>query len=173
MVSGAGTQADPMIFQYINLAKAHIHGAEARADWQVDPRWNAQGGIGWSRGESESNGVSAPLDTIQPWRAVLGLRYDTAAWGARAQVLHSAGKSADRIAPTTSAAFAPSGYTVLDLGATWRPRPDLTFTANLNNVFDTRYWRWSDVRGLADSSPIKDAYTAPGRNLQVSARYTF
>ena len=170
--SGSGTVTDPLVFQYINLAQARIHGAEARADWQFDPSWNVQGGVAWSRGESVSKGVSAPLDSIQPWRAALGLRHDTASWGARAQVLHSGGKAADRIA-TPATPFAPGAYTVLDLGASWKPLPSLTIVANLNNVFDTTYWRWSDVRGLADNTPIKDAYTAPGRNLQVSARYDF
>ena len=173
VVGGSGAPNDPLVFQYVNLAKARIRGAEARADWQVDSRWNLHGGIGWSRGDSDTAGVRSPLDTVQPWRAVAGLRYDTPVWGARATVLHSQGKPADRIAPAPAAPFAPAGYTVLDLGASWQPLTDLTLTANLNNVFDTVYWRWSDVRGLADSSPVRDAYTAPGRTLQLAARYAF
>lgn len=62
---------------------------------------------------------------------------------------------------------------MLDLGASWKPRRDLTFTANLDNVFNQTYWRWADVQGLDAASPIKDAYSAPGRNFQVAARYTF
>jgi hemoglobin/transferrin/lactoferrin receptor protein len=173
VVGGSGAPNDPLVFQYINLAKAHIRGAEAKGDWQVDSNWNVNGGVGWSRGDSESARAEVPLDSIQPWRAVLGLRYDAPTWGARATFLHSAGKALARIAPATPSPFAPGAYTVLDLGASWKPLPSLTIVANLNNVFDQTYWRWSDVRGLADASPIKDAYTAPGRNAQVSIHYAF
>lgn len=107
VVGGNGTPADPTIFQYINLANAHIHGAEARTDWQFAPRWDVNGGLAWSRGDSETAGVKAPLDTVQPWRAVVGLRYDAPTWSARASVLHSQGKQADRIAAARQTPFAP------------------------------------------------------------------
>lgn len=171
-VSGAGTPANPTVFQYINIANAHIRGLEARAEWQMDKLWKANAGIAYSKGESEVNGVKTPLDTIQPLKAVLGLRYDEALWGARANLVYSEGKDTSQIS-TTTAQFAPPSYTVLDLGFYWKLVRNLTVNANLNNVFDTNYWRWSDVSGLADGSTVKDAYTAPGRNLQVSVRYDF
>ena len=84
---------------------------------------------------------------------------------------HSAGKDASRIA--AAAPFASPSFTALDLGVYWKPMAKLTLHTNLNNVLDAKYWRWSDVSGLADSSVVKDAYTAPGRNVQVSVRYDF
>jgi hemoglobin/transferrin/lactoferrin receptor protein len=171
-VSGAGTAADPTVFQYINLANAHLHGIEARAEWQMGKLWKANAGVAYSKGESEVNGVTTPLDTIQPLKAVIGVRYDDAMWGARANLVYSEGKDVSQIS-TTTAQFAPPSYTVLDLGFYWKPARNLTVNANLNNVFDTKYWRWSDVSGLASSSNVKDAYTAPGRNVQVSVRYDF
>jgi hemoglobin/transferrin/lactoferrin receptor protein len=171
-VSGAGTPADPTVFQYINLAHAHIQGLEARTEWQMNPQWKATAGIAYSKGESEIKGVKSPLNSIQPLKAVLGVRYDAAVWGARANLIYSKGKDASQISAKT-AQYAPPSYTVLDLGASWRPRHDLSFNANLNNVFDTKYWRWSDVSGLDDSSTVKDAYTASGRNVHVSVRYDF
>lgn len=171
-VGGAGTPANPTVFQYINLAKAHIRGVEARVEWPLAKLWKANAGVAYSRGESESAGVETPLDTIQPLKAVLGIRYDDAGWGARANLVHSEGKKSSRIS-TSIAQFAPPSYTVLDLGFYWKPMRDVTLNANLNNVFDTKYWRWSDASGLAAASTVTDAYTAPGRNLQVSLRYDF
>lgn len=171
-VSGAGTPASPSVFQYINLANAHIHGLEARAEWQIDKHWKANAGIAYSKGESEVKGVRTPLDTIQALKAVFGLRYDDASWGARANLVHSEGKDSRRIS-TNTGQFAPPSYTLLDLGLSWKPRRNLSLNANLNNVFDSKYWRWSDVSGLASDSNVKDAYTAAGRKLQVSLRYDF
>jgi len=171
-VGGAGTRADPTVFQYINLANAHIRGAEVRTEWSINTLWSANAGIAYSKGERDVNGVTTPLDTIQPLKAVLGVRHDAAVWGARAHVIYSAGKDSSQIS-TTTAQFAPPSYATLDLGFYWKPAPRLVVNANLNNVFDSTYWRWSDVRGLAANSTVKDAYTAPGRNAQVSVRYDF
>ncbi|MCH8622651.1 TonB-dependent hemoglobin/transferrin/lactoferrin family receptor [Undibacterium sp. TS12] len=173
VVRGSGSAADPLVFQYINLAKAEIRGAEARAEWQIDSNWQVNTGIAYTKGDSETAGIKTPLDTINPIKFVAGLRYDTAAWGARAQLQHQQAKSADRIAPAAVPQFAPGSYNVVDLGVYWKPLPKLSINVNLNNVFDRKYWQWTDVRGLADNSTIKDAYTAPGRNAQVSVRYDF
>jgi hemoglobin/transferrin/lactoferrin receptor protein len=55
----------------------------------------------------------------------------------------------------------------------WKPQANITLNANVNNLFNTQYWRWSDVSGLASNSAIKDAYTAAGRNIQLSMRIDF
>ncbi|MES2950140.1 MAG: TonB-dependent hemoglobin/transferrin/lactoferrin family receptor [Pseudomonadota bacterium] len=173
VVGGAGTPANPTVFQYVNLANAHIQGLEARVEWQLDAHWSANAGAAYSKGDRDVNGITTPLDTIQPLKAVLGVRYDATQWGLKAHVAYSAAKDTSRIAPAAPAPFAPPSSTVLDLGAYWKPMRSLTLNANLNNVLDAKYWRWSDASGLADNSTVKDAYTAPGRNVQVSVRYDF
>ena len=179
VVGGSGTAVDPTSYQYINLSSARIRGIELRSEWQAHPRWLVTAGSALTHGHTTmSGGTAEPLDTIEPLRTVVGLRHDAGPFKVNATVLHSQAKGADRIRPIATAtgttpAFATPAYTVVDLGASWKPLQQLSLVANLNNVFDRRYWRWSDVRGLADSSSTKDAYTAPGRNLQVSVRYDF
>ncbi len=172
VVGGTGVPGvDPLIYQYINLNNARIRGIEARAEWQIDKTWRVNAGTALSRGYSEAAGVKTALDTVEPLRTSLGVRYDAGPWELRANALHAQQKQASRISNATY--YATPSYTVLDLGASWKPLPNLTLVANLNNVFNQTYWRWSDVRGIAASSTVLDAYTAPGRNLQVSARYDF
>ncbi len=173
VVGGSGIPTDPTVFQYINLAKVHISGWEVRTDWRFDDRWSANAGLGYSRGHSEIGGIETPLDTIQPLKAVLGVRYDQEKWGARANLIHAKGKTQHRIAPADTPQFAPPSHTVVDVGLYWKPRRNLTVNANLNNAFDRKYWNWSDVRGLGADSAVKDGYTAPGRNAQISVRYDF
>jgi hemoglobin/transferrin/lactoferrin receptor protein len=172
-VSGAGTPADPTLFQFINLAQARIRGVELRGELQLSPAWSLNAATARTRGSSTRNGVAAPLDSVEPARTALGLRYVAGGWDLRADVLHAEGKARDRILATTPPAFAPGGYTVLDLSARWQPRPHWTLIANLNNVTDATYWRWSDVRGVPDTSTVKDAFTAPGRHLQLALRHDF
>lgn len=171
-VSGAGTVSNPTVFQHINLTSARIRGLEARAEWHLDKRWTSNAGVAYSKGDTDVKGLATPLDTVQPLKAVVGVRYDGTAWGARAHLSHSAGKKSSQIS-TTTAQFATPSYNVLDLGSHWKPTTNLTVNANLNNVANVKYWRWSDVSGLATTSVVKDAYTAPGRNFQLSVRYDF
>ena len=55
----------------------------------------------------------------------------------------------------------------------WIPTRNITIFASISNLLDKKYWRWSDVRGLEASSPVIDAYTAPGRSFSLGARYDF
>lgn len=172
-VSGTGTAADPTIFQYVNLARARIRGVELRGEWRLSDAWSLNAASALARGTSTRQGVDEPLDSVEPARTALGLRWQAGAWDLRADLLHAEAKARDRIRATTPAAFAPGAYTVLDLSARWQPGPGWTLIANLNNVTDATYWRWSDVRGLPDTSTVKDAYTAPGRHLQLALRHDF
>jgi hemoglobin/transferrin/lactoferrin receptor protein len=173
VVSGSFTPADPAIFQFINLAQARIRGVELRGEWRVSTAWTVNAASALTRGTSTRNGVAEPLDSVEPARTALGLRWQEGAWDLRADVLHAQGKARNRIRTATPPAFAPEGYTVLDLSARWQPSPGWTLIAHLNNVTDATYWRWSDVRGLSDTSTVKDAFTAPGRHLQLTLRHDF
>ena len=176
IISGTGKPADPFVFQYVNLAKARIHGVEARAEWAINPQWISNFGVAYSKGESELKNVTTPLNTVQPLKAVLGIRYNQTNWDAHATVIHNSAKNRDQIAPPpprVSQQFATPSSTVLDVGANWRPNKNWTVTMNINNLFNDKYWRWSDVNGLAQNSAIKDAFTAAGRTYQIAVRYDF
>lgn len=172
-VSGAGTAADPTVFQFINLARARIRGVEARAEWRFAPAWRATFASAIVRGSSDRDGVEEPLDSVDPVRTALGLHYSAGVWAFNADVLHAQGKSARHIRATTPALYAPGSYTVLDLGARWQPAPRWTLLAQLHNALDATYTPWADVRGLAATSAVIDAYTAPGRHLQLALRHDF
>ena len=171
LVSGVlGNTSNPGTYQYVNLTNARIRGFEARMAWDISSQWNATAGVAQLTGDSEVNGVRTPIETIEPLKAVFGLRYQQATWAVRANLVYSQAKDGSR---TAAGNYSSPEATVLDLGANWKLNKSLTLNANLNNVFDRKYWRWSDVRGLLDNSTVKDAYTAPGRNIQVSVRYDF
>jgi hemoglobin/transferrin/lactoferrin receptor protein len=174
-VSGSGTAADPLIFQFVNLTRARIRGGELRAEWAIDSAWSLRLASATTRGTSTRDGVDSPLDSVDPARTSVGLRYARGAWAWRADVLHAQAKAPERTNPITTAAgpvaaYAPAAYTVLDLGLRWTLAPRWTLDAKLHNATDETYWRWSDVRGIAANSPVIDAFTAAGRQWQVSLR---
>jgi hemoglobin/transferrin/lactoferrin receptor protein len=173
IVGGAGRPSNPTVYQYVNLTRAHIQGVVARVDWRFDQNWGLETGAAYLKGDTTIKGRKQPLDSVQPLKVLLGLRYDEAHWGARANWVWNGAKRPSRIAMSLPNQYATPSYSTLDLGLYWKPAADITINANINNAFDTKYWRWSDVSGLAANSAIKDAYTAPGRNIQVSLRYDF
>jgi hemoglobin/transferrin/lactoferrin receptor protein len=76
------------------------------------------------------------------------------------QVQHQRGKALADIPVSTTPAFAPPSFTTLDIGAAWKLAQGWTLQAQISNLTDRKYWRWADVRGVADNSSVKDAYTA-------------
>ncbi|MGQ0545133.1 MAG: TonB-dependent hemoglobin/transferrin/lactoferrin family receptor [Betaproteobacteria bacterium] len=161
-------------FMPVNLAKVRVYGAEARVAWEFIPGWRAQAALAHARGTDES--ADQPLDTVEPTRLALGLARDAGTWGAEARVRAAAAvkRVNDTSGGTPSPWFRPPAYEVLDLSAWWRPWRSTRLALAVNNVFDRKYWLWSDIR-LADArNPAGvDFYSQPGRNLAARLEHSF
>lgn len=171
-IRGSGSVADPIIFQYINLAKVKIEGAEGKLDLAAGNGLTAQLAISYAKGDSVRNGVSTPLVTIDPLKLVVGIGYRDRAdrFGGQLTMTHSARKEESRAA---TGPYRPDAFTILDLTAYAKLIEGLTLRAGIFNILDTKYAWWSDVRGLSATSTVTDAYTQPGRNASVSLSYRF
>lgn len=179
-MSGAGTAADPKLFQTVNTEKARIHGFELKGHWQ----WGMVAGgrmgtpfvVGWAKGRNSLTG--APLNSIEPLKMAVGLDHQTAQWSWQLMARHHAAKNASDIdspglvkAPKVQMPVAAA--TTLDLSAQWRFRKDARLNIAIVNLTDRKHWLWSDVRGLDTSSAVADAYSQPGRHLNVSVQFDF
>ena len=69
--------------------------------------------------------------------------------------------------------FAPPAAFVVDLRGGYNISRNVALFAGIHNLFNRQYWNWSDVRGLADSSTVKNAYTAPGRSFNVGLKFQY
>jgi hemoglobin/transferrin/lactoferrin receptor protein len=177
---------NPAILQYQNLSSVSIRGWDVRTDWAFAKRWQANAAMAYSQGQQIQNGISAPLNTIQPLRAILGIRYDAIAWGAFANLIWNQGKAASDVnfnsnTGGTANQFLTPASSILNLTGYWKPSKQVTLNFNLNNVFNSTYWNWSGVQGSVTtvSSPMYNAAaaqqsaTSAPRNAQVSLRYDF
>ena len=180
LISGTGTMANPQVFQYINLSDARIRGGELRLDWQASPAWRFSGALAWAEGTTTTaQGVSSPLNTINPTRLVAAADYEAADWSMRIALTHAWAVSQSRVPVIRAqngnlqAGFVAPSYTTLDLSTQWRITAALTLNAGINNLTDERYWLASDVRDLAASAGGLDAYTAPGRHGFINLQYRF
>jgi hemoglobin/transferrin/lactoferrin receptor protein len=175
-VGGTGSTADPLRFQFINLGEVRIRGLEGRVGWRLTPAWRFEAAYAQARGSDETGAL--PLDSVQPPRLSLEAQYrPLAALSLAAFVSHSRAKARDRIAGGALAPgqqqFATPAHTTLDLTANVSIGRHAELGFGVFNVTDRKYWQWSDVQGVAQTSPLLDAFTQPGRTLALRARLTY
>lgn len=176
LVGGSGRQADPQIFQFINLGEARIRGHEARLAWQPTSAWTLEAGYARARGES-AGADRRPLNSIDPPKLSLRARWSPQpAWRLGATLVHARAKDEGDIDASGLAAgsrpFAPPSFTTLDLHAHWTVSRQVELGAGIFNLTDRRHWHWADVVGLAAGSAGLDAYTQPGRSLALRLKIT-
>lgn len=186
VTGGAGTPANPAIYQFINIDRARVKGAEARFQARSANGLSGTLALAYAQGEQiEPNGVRNSLSTVDPLKLVIGLGYRApdGRFGADLTATHSAQKelSATTGVCNGTPCYRPDGFTILDATAFFRIADGLTLRAGVFNIFDRKYAWWNDVRGLGLTSttngqtvPISaDSYTQPGRNGSVSISYRF
>jgi hemoglobin/transferrin/lactoferrin receptor protein len=175
-VGGNFTPTDPAVFQFVNVGQVEIGGVEARLNADFGKGWGFNFAFAYARGDETQDGVVTPLSTIDPISMVAGLSYNEpdGRYGGQAIVTWAQQKAQDRTGePCSPACFTPPSFTILDLTAFYRPTDWAIIRAGLFNLFDAKYWWWSDVRGLAANSPVLDAWTQPGRNISASLTVQF
>lgn len=171
VVSGGFTPADPAVFQFVNFSDVEVWGLEARGDIVWDNGVSLTGSAAYADGRQTTAGLTTDLPTIDPIKLVAGLGYDdpTGTFGGQAIVTWSQEKDGDlRGLSCGTACFTGDDFTLLDVVAYWNVTDRVTARAGVFNVLDETYSWWSDVRGVAATSTITDAYTQPGRNFSLS-----
>jgi hemoglobin/transferrin/lactoferrin receptor protein len=178
VVSGSFTPADPAVYQFVNLDRARVKGAEARFEGRASSGLYTTLALSYAKGdEIQPDGTRVPLSTIDPLKLVVGIGYrepQNGRFGGQLIMTHSARKEASRTdGLCTPECFRPDGFTILDATAFVRIVEGLTLRAGVFNILDEKYAWWSDVRGLASTSTVTDAYTQPGRNVSASLSFRF
>ncbi len=180
-VSGTGTVIDPIIFQFVNLGKVEVDGIEGKLDFNLPSGFNARVAAAFARGKTKTPTVpEGRLASIDPFTAVLGLGYrepTEGRFGGQFVLTYHGQKeieAATNIGGCSGVTcYRPDVVFLADFTAHLRIADMITLRGGVFNIFDEKYALWSDVRGLADTSTTKDAYTRPGRNASVSVSLKF
>ncbi|WP_033921178.1 TonB-dependent hemoglobin/transferrin/lactoferrin family receptor [Sphingomonas sp. 37zxx] len=186
VVGGAFTPANPAIFQFINLDRAKVRGAEARFEAKADNGVTGTLAISYAEGEQIApDGDSMPLSTVDPLKLVMGIGWRepvAGRFGGQVIMTHSARKSLDDTTGLcTRECYRPDGFTILDATLFARLTDAVTLRAGVFNLTDATYAWWSDVRGLAVQRALPAgaadvptaAFTQPGRNASASLSIRF
>lgn len=160
-----GTSGGGLIqYQYQNASQVTIWGAEFKGEWRLLPAWSLLGSAAYARGENDETG--APIDSVDPFRIVGGVRYSHPSDGWGAELIATRAWQHDRVGAATY--FEAPAYTVLDLIAHYDVMPTFSINAGVFNLTNEKYFLSQDVIGLAASSSTRDRYAQPGRTVGVN-----
>lgn len=158
-----------MQFQYVNLSRAVIWGAEAKGEWRVAPKWTVKGALAYAQGEDSD--TKKPLDSVDPLTGTLAVAFaPDENWRLEGRMRAAAGKT--RVSDDATV-FKPGGWTTFDAFATYEMKPRFTVNAGVFNIFDKSYFSAQDVAGLLASNPLLETYRATGRTFAINATVRF
>jgi hemoglobin/transferrin/lactoferrin receptor protein len=122
------------------------------------------------------------LNSIDPSKLMLGLKYERSNWDIRLDATQHAAKTEGDLDspylpkpanPPRILQFTTPTAITLDLHMLYRVRKDVRLNFAVVNLTNRKYWLWSDVQGLAANSAVVDAYTQPGRHGRLSVAMDF
>jgi hemoglobin/transferrin/lactoferrin receptor protein len=156
-----------------NAGDGHLHGVELGARWQFHPQFSTFGWLTWMEGELEQfatsapRGEKAPISRLMPLTGQIGLRWDHPNRKFWAEAVTTLAARQDLLSPDDerdTQRIPPGGtpgYLVATVRGGWRPTPNTSLTAALENVSDEDY----RIHG--------SGLNEPGRNVVVSFSVRF
>jgi len=162
----------------INLAAVTLSGIEASAEWRFHENWQANMSLSYQYGTQRATpgAIETPYNSISPLTAVTGLKYMLPEHHLEAEVIGTFAAGVTRA--TTATIFRPAGYSVFDAYLNWKPLPNVTLRAGMQNIFDRRYFSNVFNYELAPSASVRavnplELQTAPGRTFKLGATIEF
>ncbi|MGG6268933.1 TonB-dependent hemoglobin/transferrin/lactoferrin family receptor [Leptolyngbya sp. AN03gr2] len=164
------------LFQSRNVAKARIYGVELSGQYRFSSKphgLSLLASLGWTVGDNLT--TNEPLDSVEPFKAVVGLRYRAPEnrWGADLIGSFVAQPRLSENRPAGS--FTPSAYTVFDLIGFYNITPMISFNIGVFNLFNTEYFEYQDVRTLINAAAPRDLdrFAQPGTSVRAGLTYRF
>ena len=155
------------IMQVVNFDRTRIFGAELSAHKRFDNGIRVRAGLAYANGKNLDDGSF--LQSVAPFKGVIGLDYDAGQWGASVDWIGAAAGRGE----STSTYFKTPGYGIVDLTAWYEPEQvkGLKINAGIYNVFDKTYYDYASARtGVGQPSSY---YSEPGRTFKISLTQKF
>ena len=168
--------ADPgyLVLQYQNKDKAEIYGVEFSSNYNFNKEPNGFSlinSIAWTEGNDTSSSDYTPLTSIDPFKAIFGLRYDSESekWGSEIIATYTG------VAKTSSSNtnFVPDSNTIFDVITNYNVSDRFSLDVGVYNIFDTKYYKYQTVKTQSPTAANLDRFSEPGTNIQVGFKFIF
>ena len=157
-----------------NVEDAEIWGIELNSEYNFKEDktgFTLISSVAYSRGDDTSGTEDKELTSIEPFKAILGLRYTDADNKWSTELTNTYVGDART---TTALEDNPSkSYSVLDLTSVFNVNERLSVDLGIFNLNDTRYFNYSTVKSQNSSSADVNRFSEPGRNVKAGFKFIF
>jgi len=172
--------SERVLFQSQNIDRAKIYGTEVNYRFSISNAFTNNDALSlytnlfWSKGVNKE--TNDALNSVEPNHAQLGVEWlnGEGNWSLGMHfTLVAAKDDLDELEITednTDELFKTAGYGTLDLIANYHINEDVTLSAAVYNLTDTKYWQWSDVNGMISGDPLLETYSSPGMNGSIQLK---
>jgi hemoglobin/transferrin/lactoferrin receptor protein len=160
------------LFQTQNISEARIYGLELGGEYRFSPEPHGvslSAALGLAQGDDLTR--DQPLRSVDPFQGVLGLRYQAPEDRWRVELIGTLVGTA-RV-PEDTTTFVPPSYGVVDLIGAYNFSPNLGLNLGLYNLFNTRYFNYSDVRTVPADAPDINRFSQPGTSVRLGLDLRF
>lgn len=159
-------------FQTVNRGQVRIYGVEGKGELRLGSGFSLLASTSYAVGDDLDS--EQPLGSVEPFKAVVGLRYRAPQnnWGAE---LFTTYAGVSRLPRTTDLPnpFVPGSYFTLDLTTFYNVTPNVSINLGVFNILNEKYWRRGDVRGLSATNSNLDLFVQPGITVSAGLKITF
>ena len=165
---------DITVFQFVNKDKAEVYGVELNANYNFNEEpygFSLINSLAYNIGNDTSTSTYTPLTTIDPFKAITGLKYDSknSKWGSELIATYTG------VAKTSSSNtnFVPDASTIFDLISYYNVNDRLSFDIGIYNIFDKRYYKYATVKNESSNAADLERFSEPGANVKVGFKFIF
>ena len=165
---------DITVFQFVNKDKAEVYGVELNANYNFNNEpygFSLINSLAYTLGNDTSTSTYTPLTSIDPFKAITGLKFDSKnnKWGTELIATYTG------IAKTSSSNtnFVPDASTIFDLISYYDVNDRLSFDLGVYNIFDTRYYKYATVKNERSNAADLERFSEPGANVKVGFKFIF
>ncbi len=168
--------ADPgySVYQFQNKDKAEVYGFELNSNYNFNAKTNGFSlinSMAWTIGNDTSTSDYSPLTSIDPFKAIFGLRYDSESekWSSEIIATHTG------VAETssTNTNFVPDSSTIIDAITNYKFNDQLSIDVGLYNIFDSKYFKYQTVKNERANAVDLDQFSEPGMNIKIGFKFIF
>lgn len=151
---------------------AFIGGVEASATYKFGNGFWAGGDIWLTRGENQTDHRAIGQIPAAEAALKLGWGNDTFSAQSRLRLVSASSRLDDNLTSGSGVDGAGlSGYGLLDVSATWKPKPNVAINFGIENILDKTYTPLIERSDIA--SPTMVSTTGSGRSVWVNATFKF
>lgn len=159
-------------FQTVNRGEVRIYGVEGKGELRLGSGFSLLASTSYAVGDDLDS--DRPLGSIDPFRAVVGLRYRNPEniWGAELFTTYAGAARLPRTRELPSP-FVPESYFTVDLTAYYNITPEISLNVGVFNILNQKYWERGNVRGLSSRDSNLDLFVQPGTTVSAGIKFVF